>query len=97
MSNYMVDIELPDQMGYDFIQLIPKQRAFISKMLEKGTIKNYSLSTDRTRLWVVMEVNTLEEVNNVVRSFPVFSFIKYKIHNLLFHETNMNIPQLWLN
>jgi muconolactone delta-isomerase len=93
----MIDIELPDEIGYDFIQLIPKQRAFVSSMLEKGIIKNYSLSSDRSKLWVVVEVNSLEEVKNVIRSFPVFSFIKYKIHDLLFHEANVNVPQLWLN
>jgi hypothetical protein len=93
----MIDIELPDKIGYNFIQLIPEQRAYINKMMEKGIIKNYSLSYDRSRLWVVVEVNTLEEVKNVVRSFPIFSFIKFKIHNLLFHEANVNIPQLWLN
>jgi muconolactone delta-isomerase len=97
MSNFMIDIELPEKLGYDFIQFIPKQRAFISKMLEKGVIRNYSLSSDRSRLWVVVEVDSVEEVKNVVRSFPVFSFIKYKIHDLLFHEGNIHIPHLWLN
>jgi muconolactone delta-isomerase len=97
MSNFMVDIELPDKIGYDFIQLIPEQRAYIDKLLEKGVIKNYSLSADRSRLWAVIEGNSLDEVKNVVRSFPLFSYIKYKIHNLLFHESNINIPQLWLN
>jgi hypothetical protein len=93
----MIDIELPNKIGYDFIQLIPEQRAFVSKMMEKGIIKNYSLSSDRARLWVVVEVNTLEDAKKVVRAFPIFSFIKYEIHYLLFHETNINIPQLWLN
>jgi muconolactone delta-isomerase len=97
MSNYMIDIELPKIFDFDFIQLIPQQRAFVSKMLEKGVIKNYSLSSDRSRLWVVVEVNSPEDVKKLVRSFPIFSFIKYEVHNLLFHEANINIPQLWLN
>ena len=97
MNDYMVDIELPEKMEYDFIQLIPKQRAFVARMLEKGIIRNYSLSSDRSRLWIVMEVDSPEEVKNVIRSFPIYQFIKYKIHNLLFHEANINIPQLWLN
>jgi muconolactone delta-isomerase len=93
----MIDIELPQKFGLDFIQLIPQQRAFVAQMMEKGIIKNYSLSSDRARLWVVVEVDSFEEAKNVVGSFPVFSFIKYKIFNLMFHEANINIPQLWLN
>ena len=98
MNSYMVDIDLPHSLSSEFIQLIPKQRVFVKRMMNKGIISNYSLSYDRRKLWVVINTTTISEVKNIMASFPIFNHIKYKINNLLFHESNFtSIPQMWLN
>jgi hypothetical protein len=98
MNSYMVDIELPDAINEEFIILIPYQRAAINKMMKQGIISNYSLSIDRRKLWVVMNAESLKEVKMKLATFPIHSFISYKIFNLLFHESNtISTPQLWLN
>jgi hypothetical protein len=98
MNSYMIDIELPEVLGKEFIELIPHQRATVSRMMKQGTISHYSLSYDRTRLWVVMNAESIKDVKLKLASFPIYSSIKFKIFSLLFHESNTNaVPQLWLN
>jgi hypothetical protein len=94
----MIDIDLPKTLSREFIKLIPKQRAFVKRMMNEGVISNYSLSFDKKKLWVIINADTPFDVNNIVGSFPIFNHIRYKINNLLFHENNFtSIPQMWLN
>lgn len=98
MKSFMVDIDLPEVLSKEFIQLIPKQRAFITRMMGEGVISNYSLSYDRRKLWVVVNADSPFDVKNIIGSFPIFNHITFKINNLMFHETNLtSIPQMGLN
>jgi hypothetical protein len=98
MNSFMLDIDLPGQFGNDFIQLIPLQRVIIDRMMKEGTIITYSLSSDRSKLWVVMRGDDMTDIRKRVKTFPIYKFIRYRIHNLLFHESNaIQVPQLWLN
>jgi hypothetical protein len=98
MENYMIDIDLPPFFDEDFVKLIPHQRKFVDNMVKKGVIVNYSLSLDRSKLWLVVSAKNVHDVKNIIGSFPIFNFIKFKIYDLLFHETSFNtVPHLWLN
>lgn len=98
MNSYMVDIDLPEELTPEFMNLIPYQRAYITKMMKKGNIANYSLSFDRQKLWVVVKAESSFEVKQIISDFPIFNYIRFDIHNLLFHDTNsITTPQMWLN
>jgi hypothetical protein len=98
MNSFMVDIELPEVIGEDFIHLIPRQRASISKLMKRGVITNYSLSFDRRKLWIVLNAETMKDAKLILASFPIFSYITYRIYNLMFHESSsLATPHLWLN
>ncbi len=87
MSQYMADIELPDVITDEFASLIPFQRAKVNELMSEGKIAGYSLSMDRTRLWVVLTAGSVEEARSIVASFPIFPFIQFKIHELMFHNS----------
>lgn len=94
----MIDINLPEVMDSEFIELIPGQRAYINRMMKKGIIANYSLSFNRRKLWVIANAEDRYDIKNIISAFPIYKFITYEIHDLLFHESNsINSPQLWLN
>ena len=98
MKTFLVDIDLPQNLTPEFMQLIPMQRKFISRMMKEGVVNSYSLSDKRDKLWVVIKADTLFDVKNIVGSFPIFNFIRFTIHSLLYHETSyLSTPQLWLN
>ena len=98
MNSYMVDIDLPAEPTPEFMNLIPYQRAYITRMMKKGSIENYSLSFNRQKLWVVVNAESSFEVRQIISAFPIFNYIRFDVHNLLFHDTNsITSPQLWLN
>ena len=98
MNSYMIDIDLPKEVTAEFLSLIPKQKNLVSKLMKEGRISNYSLSYDRRKVWIVLNAQSAFEVKDTIRSFPIYTYIRYKVHNLLFHDSSsINTPQLWLN
>ena len=88
MKQYMVDVDLPLEMSMEFMALIPRQRARINKLLQQGVITGYSLSSDRTRLWVTLNAVSEEDVEAVLKTFPLAKFIEWTIHELMFQQSS---------
>ena len=88
MKQYMVDVDLPLEMSHEFMALIPRQRARINKLLQQGVIASYSLSSDRTRLWVTVNAVCDKDVEVVLKSFPLAKFIEWTIHELMFQQNS---------
>ncbi len=98
MSNYMVDIELPESMTDEFASLIPSQRARVNVLMSEGKIVNYSLSMDRARLWVLVNAESEDEARSIIASFPILPFIQFRVHELMFHNSvRLLHPQFSLN
>jgi muconolactone delta-isomerase len=89
MAQFMIDITLPDNPNAEFFSLIPLQRAHIDKLVEQGTITGYSLSLDRSRLWVTMNAKSRREVTEILSAFPMFNFFEPTIYPLAFHQTSL--------
>jgi muconolactone delta-isomerase len=98
MKQFMAYIKLPDVMTEEFISLIPKQRAKINSLMRKGIIISYTLSSDRSQLWVVLDAESEINVLEVLAGFPLIRFMKPEIHELMFHNSVfVNIPTVSLN
>jgi hypothetical protein len=97
-NSYMIDIDLPVYADNDFLSLLPYQRVYIDKLIRQRVILHYSVSYDRRKLWVVIQADNISDVKKMIGSFPIFNYIRFKIHNLLFNETNtIAVPQMCLN
>lgn len=94
---YMIEFELPEVMTEEFMALIPQQRYVINQMLAEGTIKSYSLSMDRSRLWVVMSAVSEFEAMEMVDTFPLRDFMTPHFCELMFHNTADMLMQFSLN
>ncbi len=98
MTQYMADIDLPEQYSVEFVSLIPEQRATVNKLLKKGVILNYALAADRSKLWVILDAKNELEAKDIISNFPIFNHVKVRIYNLMFNQVTANVlPQLWLN
>ncbi|MBN2349323.1 MAG: hypothetical protein JXJ22_10820 [Bacteroidales bacterium] len=98
MSEFIADIQLPERLDEEFLELIPNQQKIVDKWLKKGKILNYILSQDRRRLWIVIAAHDIVEARNIIGTFPIFKHIKVRVYETLFHRTADNsIPQMWLN
>lgn len=98
MAQYIAQISLPSFFNEEFVSLIPEQRAYVDSLMLEGVISGYSLSLDRTLLWVTFTAKSESEVRKTIRTFPIIDFIEYNIIELAFHnQANFIIPALSLN
>ena len=98
MNQYMVEIELPGTITDEFASLIPFQRARVNILMFEGKILSYSLSEDRSRLWVVVNAASVDDAHSIIASFPIFHFVRFTVHELMFHNSvRLLHPQFSLN
>ncbi len=98
MIKYMATITLPETLTEEFISLIPQQRFAVSRLIEKNIILNYSLSADKSILWVAFNATDEEHVRKIIKRFPLVKFMKVKIDELAFVESKAKrFPELVLN
>ena len=98
MKKFMIEIDFIFPLSQDFVELIPRQRALINKLMKSGIIINYSLSMDRNKLWVILQSISEAEASRIVQSFPIIDFVQFSVHGLMFHNSNATLtPQFWLN
>ncbi len=82
----MVEFELPEDFPEDFMALVPEQRMIVDELIEEGVIRSYSLSMDRTVLWVVLEAESEFEVLEVIARMPLSDFMHPYVSELMFHN-----------
>jgi len=90
MNQYIVNIELPETLPEEFIAKIPKQRKQIDRLFVEGRLYFYSLAYDRTRLWTGVRAESIEEVWNILYTFPLIEYMNAEIHELAFHHSTKN-------
>lgn len=93
----MVEFELPEVMTEEFMALIPQQRYVINQMLAEGTIKSYSLSMDRSRLWVILAAASEFEAMEIITTFPLSDYMTPHLSELMFHNSADMLMQFSLN
>ena len=97
MNEFMVDINLP-KLTKELISLIPSQIAVTNKLMKSGKLSTYTLSMDRTKLWVMIKAESENEAIEVLRTFPIYPYIDFYIYKLAFNNTvSFLIPKVSLN
>ncbi len=92
MNEYMIIIKFISFFSEEFVSLIPEQRAQVNQLMEKGIITSYSLSSDRKTLWMTLLASSQEVVEEMLRTMPLFKFMRYDIVELLFHNSAVYAP-----
>lgn len=98
MKTYMVDVQLPEYLDEEFISLVPDQRMAINRMMEKGVVSTYSLSMDRSKIWITINAQSERQVKDILQKMPLYRHMSIMIHELAFSETpSMALPQPSMN
>lgn len=97
MNEYMIDIDLPE-LTQEFISLIPSQIVVTNKLMKSGKVSSYTLSSDRTKLWIMINAETEKEAIDILKSFSIFPYFDYNIYKLAFNNTiSVFLPKVSLN
>ena len=98
VSEYMVACELPEILTEELMSLIPDQRQMVSKLFQTGVLTGYTLSLDRSKLWITMLGDNENKVMDVLAKMPVMPFLTVEIYPLAFHNAaRVVLPALSLN
>jgi len=89
MAQFMIEVSIPAEPNAEFIALIPAQRAHIEKLLEQGTVRGYSLSLDRSRLWITLTARNEREAMTVLKTFPLYEYFELSMYPLMFHNSSV--------
>ena len=84
---FMVEFELPVYLTEDFIRQIPEHRRQTNELLADGIIKAYSLSMDRSKLWVVITATTEVDAMDQLLELPLTKYMTPDISELAFHNS----------
>jgi len=94
----MAEIELPLPFDIKFVSLIPAQRELIDKLMKEKIITSYAVSLEKGKLWTTIFAASEENACEILSSFPIINFVKYKLNKLAFHNTiGLTLPQFSLN
>lgn len=97
MKQYMVEFDLPDPFPMEFMSRVPEQRMRINQLLAEGTIKAYSLSLDRSKLWSVFVAESEFDVMEIISDWPLADWLMPNIQELMFHNSAEMVMQFSLN
>ena len=95
----MVEFELPNPLSQDFINLIPSNRIVTNKLLNKGKFQSYTLSAERSKLWIVVVAESELDVLNILAELPLSDLMLPTIIPLAFHNTSSawKMPTMSMN
>ena len=98
LYEYMAEIDLPLPFSNEFVSLIPAQRELIDKLMKEKIITSYAVSLEKGKLWATIFAASEKNVCEILSTFPVINFVKFKISKLAFHNTiGHALPQFSLN
>jgi muconolactone delta-isomerase len=75
---FMVSIEIviPDAEREQALALVPAEKAHVAALEQRGVIEAFYLSADRARSWAVMRGENAAAVEDELRHFPMFRFLR---------------------
>jgi muconolactone delta-isomerase len=97
MNQFMIEVTFPSEFTIEMQLLIPQQRAMVVRMMRKGILLSYSLSHDRTRLWMIMVGEEEEQIERYINRFPLASYMQYEVRELMFHNSLSEMISISLN
>jgi hypothetical protein len=87
LNEYMVTVGLPGDPDEEFAALIPAQQTYVEDLMRKGILTGYSLSADRTTLWMTFLSFSEQSVAAMIRLMPMSRYMQPEIMELMFHQT----------
>ena len=98
MKAYMVESPLPVSPSQDFFSLIPSQRLKVAEVMAKRRVLSYTVSADRSKLWIVIAAKDEMEARETLAEQPMDKYFRYTFHELMFLEmAGMIFPTVSLN
>jgi muconolactone delta-isomerase len=79
----MVEITFIPQHQPEIATLVPQEQAHIKTLMEQGIVQAIYISADRSHVWVVMQGESQEQVQQELQSFPLYPYMNVELTALV--------------
>ena len=83
----MVEFDIPLHNQEEWFNLIPLQRSKVSSLLTAGSILNYIVASDRSKLWVVFSTENESRLIDLVEGLPLTNYFVYNYFELMMYDS----------
>jgi hypothetical protein len=97
MRQFMVEIKFRKQDFPEIMPLVPEQQEKVTELMQKNMVGSYVLSLERSKLWMIVNESTEEEVIQVLESMPLYQYFQIDIFSLTFNNQVVAMPAISLN
>lgn len=80
---FMVEITFIPQHRPEIAALVPQEQAHIKTLMEQGIVQAIYISADRSHVWVVMQGESQEHVQQELQSFPLYPYMNVELTALV--------------
>lgn len=96
---YMIELALPNPITAEFMELIPKNLEVTNQLLSEGKIQYYTVSLERSKVWMVVQAETEFEAQSILAELPLSLYMTPTFFPTTFHQNTNNIsfPAISLN
>ncbi|GHO51188.1 muconolactone Delta-isomerase family protein [Ktedonospora formicarum] len=79
----MIIIQYDQQDIAAMSPLIPQEQAHVKKLTDEGIIEGLFFSADYSHVWLVMKGESQEQIEQELKGFPVYPYMKAQLVPLL--------------
>ena len=62
---------------------LPAEQAHVKELLENGSMDSIHIAADRSRVWLVMNGDSLDQIRDTMNGFPLSPYTKIEVTSLL--------------
>jgi len=93
----MITFDIDSPFTEEMLDLIPDQKNAMDELFASGNLLSYTVSVDRTQMWAIMLAEEENELLAAIDDFPMFPFMDFDYHEIMFHNTVHLMPSMSLN
>ena len=95
-KKYQVTISF--EIDEDSMSLVPEHRTYISSLINKEVIDHYAVSLESRRIWITLNAESKEAVDEYLAGSPLFKYWIYEIDELyVLDGLTYRLPHVQLN
>jgi muconolactone delta-isomerase len=97
MPFFLVESDI-SPLNEGMARVIPKQRAYVDELFQRGVIHMYAVDEDLNKWWCTIEAESESEVLLVLSEMPIIEWLTPRVHGLMFYNSaDQMIPPISLN
>ena len=80
---WMIDITFKPGSGPEMAPLVPREQEHIKELRERGVVEQLYISQQREHVWLVMQGESQDAVEQELRALPLYPYMNFQILPLI--------------